>query len=190
MGHIQIGGMAHNPQMQGISININSVQFFKTNFTDLVESSLQECGYDPRLLILEIHEETLASNPEESISKIDHLRSLGVRFSLDRFGAGQASITLLRKFNIDEIKISLGIIARMISYPKDAELVQTLIKLAQQMEIDLVAVGVENEQQFHLLRDQGCRLFQGHYFGRPQPAERFAAILNKGMSKVAPLFPD
>lgn len=167
------------PQLQGISVNINSVQFHQAGFTGWVERSLRESDCDPHRLILEIREETLASNLEESKAKIDQLHRLGVRVSIDRYGAGRTSITLLRKIKLDEIKIALGIVAHMISNPNDAKLAQSLLMLAQQMEIDIVAGGVENERQFKLLREQGCRLFQGYYFGRPQPAEQFAATLTK-----------
>ncbi|MEJ2592170.1 MAG: EAL domain-containing protein, partial [Candidatus Thiodiazotropha sp.] len=171
--------LAEHPRLHGISININSVHFHQAGFTQRVERTLQETGSDPRKLTLEIHEETLASNIEEAVAKIDYLRKLGVRFSIDRFGTDLASIALLRRFTLDEIKIARGFVARMITDPKDAKLVRTLLTMAQQMEIDVIAVGVENERQFHFLRDHGCREFQGFYFGRPQPADQFAATLQR-----------
>ncbi|MCU7812323.1 MAG: EAL domain-containing protein, partial [Candidatus Thiodiazotropha sp. (ex Notomyrtea botanica)] len=104
---------------------------------------------------------------------------LGVRFSIDRFGIDYASVSFLRKFTLHELKIDRSIVGRMLSNPEDAKLVQTLISLAQQMEIHVVAVGVENESQLNFLRDKGCRLFQGYYFARPQPADQFINHLNK-----------
>ena len=85
----------------------------------------------------------------------------------------------MRRFTLDELKIARDFIGRMISDPKDARLVQTLLTMALQMEIDVIAVGIENERQFHYLHEHGCRLFQGYYFGRPQPADQFAATLKR-----------
>jgi diguanylate cyclase (GGDEF)-like protein len=171
--------MAQFPQLRGISVNINSAHFHQAGFTQRVEHTLRETGIDPHKLTLEIHEETLISNIEDAAGKIDYLRKLGVRFSIDRFGSDLASIALLQRFMLDEFKIDRQFVSRMISDSKDAKLVQTLLTMAQQMEIDVIAVGVENDRQFHFLRDHGCRLFQGYYFGRPQPADQFADTLKR-----------
>jgi diguanylate cyclase (GGDEF)-like protein/PAS domain S-box-containing protein len=171
--------MAQYPQLKGISVNINSAHFHQAGFTQRVERTLRETGSDPHQLTLEIHEDTLASNIEDALGKIDDLRKLGVRFSIDNFGSDLASIALLRRFTLDEFKIDRQFISYMISDPKDAKLVQTLLTMARQMEIDVIAVGVENDRQFRFLRDHGCRLLQGYYFGRPQPADQFADTLER-----------
>ncbi|MCU7851498.1 MAG: EAL domain-containing protein [Candidatus Thiodiazotropha sp. (ex Monitilora ramsayi)] len=168
-----------HPWLQGISVNIHSALFHQAGFTENLEKILHETGFNPQHLTLEIHEATLASNLEEAATKIDHLQQLGVRFSIDRFGIDYASVSFLRKFALHELKIDRSIVGRMLSDPEDAKLVQTLISLAQQMEIHVVAVGVENESQLNFLRDNGCRLFQGYYFARPQPADQFINHLNK-----------
>lgn len=171
--------LAQHPWLRGISVNINSAHFHQAGFTERVERTLRETGSDPRHLTLEINEETLTSNLEETGMKIGYLRRLGVRFSIDRFGTGASSIALLRKFPLDELKLARAVVGRINSDPRDARLAQSIVTLAQQMEIDVVAVGIENESQFHFLQAHGCRQFQGYYFGRPQPADQFAAALKR-----------
>jgi diguanylate cyclase (GGDEF)-like protein/PAS domain S-box-containing protein len=162
---------------RGVSVNVSSAHFHQAGFTEQVEQSLREIGIDPCHLTLELHEETLAANLEEAIAKISTLRRLGVRFCIDNFGTDAASIVHLRRFHLDEIKIPRHFVGCLPSDTEDARLVQIIFTLGTQMEIDVVAVGVETERQLQLLREMGCRTFQGYYFGKPQPAEQFAARL-------------
>ncbi|MEW7994986.1 MAG: EAL domain-containing protein [Candidatus Thiodiazotropha endolucinida] len=165
--------------LKRIAVNINAIHFHQVSFTDQVKTILRETSFSPNRLTLEIHENTLAENLDEAKQKILALKQLGVRFCIDSFGTGYASIAYLRQLPLDELKIDRSFIRDITSDHKDAKLVQTIITIAHQMEIEAVAVGVETEQQLQFLRDNGCRIFQGYYFDRPLQPEAFESSLKK-----------
>ncbi|MGD8911840.1 MAG: EAL domain-containing protein, partial [Candidatus Thiodiazotropha sp.] len=144
-----------------------------------VKGIIEESSFNPNKLTLEIHENTLAENLNEAKQKFIALKELGVRFCIDSFGIGYASIAYLRQLPIDEIKIDRSFIRDITSDPQDAKLVKTIITMAHQMEIEVIALGVETEAQLQFLRDNGCKIFQGYYFAHPQPSEEFAFNLKK-----------
>jgi diguanylate cyclase (GGDEF)-like protein/PAS domain S-box-containing protein len=162
-----------------IAVNINAAHFRQVGFADQVKGILEETSYDPNKLTLEIHENTLAENLEEAKQKFLALKALGVRFSIDSFGAGYASIAYLRQLPLDELKIDRSFVRDLASDPKDAKLVQTIITMAHQMEIEAVAMGVETAAQLQFLRDNGCKIFQGCYFEPPLSPEAFEISLKK-----------
>ncbi len=165
--------------LKRISVNINSVHFHQVGFADQVKRMLQESAFNPEQLTLEIPENFLAENLEEAKQKIISLKELGVRFCIDSFGTGYASIAYLRQLPLDELKIDRSFIRDITVDPKDAKLVQTLITMANQMEIEAIAMGVETEEQLKFLRDNGCRIFQGYYFSHPLSEADFASNLSK-----------
>jgi diguanylate cyclase (GGDEF)-like protein/PAS domain S-box-containing protein len=174
-----------NPKgLKRIAININAAHFHQVGFADQVKAILEETAFDPKQLTLEIHENTLSENIDEAKLKIIELKKLGVRFSIDSFGIGYASLAYLRQLPLDELKIHRSFVRDVTSDPKDAKLVSTIISMARQMEIEAIAVGVETEAQLKFLRDNGCQLFQGYYFERPMPPEVFESNLMKQLGPV------
>lgn len=171
--------MNESTNLQRIAINISSVHFHQVGFADQVKRILQETSVNPNRLTLEIHENTLAENLEEAKEKILALKRLGVRFCIDSFGVGYASIAYLRRLPMDELKIDRSFVRDIASDPKDAQLVQTIITMAHLMEIEVIAIGVETEAQLQFLRDKGCKMFQGYYFNHPLPADHFESLLKK-----------
>ncbi|MCU7948337.1 MAG: bifunctional diguanylate cyclase/phosphodiesterase, partial [Candidatus Thiodiazotropha sp. (ex Cardiolucina cf. quadrata)] len=171
--------MNESTNLQRIAINISSVHFHQVGFADQVKRILQETSVNPNRLTLEIHENTLAENLEEAKEKILALKRLGVRFCIDSFGVGYASIAYLRRLPMDELKIDRSFVRDIASDPKDAQLVQTIITMAHLMEIEVIAIGVETEAQLQFLRDKGCKMFQGYYFNHPLPADQFESLLKK-----------
>ncbi|MCU7859542.1 MAG: EAL domain-containing protein, partial [Candidatus Thiodiazotropha sp. (ex Lucinoma kastoroae)] len=171
--------MNESTNLQRIAINISSVHFHQVGFADQVQRILQETSVNPNRLTLEIHENTLAENLEEAKEKILALKRLGVRFCIDSFGVGYASIAYLRRLPMDELKIDRSFVRDIASDPKDAQLVQTIITMAHLMEIEVIAIGVETEGQLQFLRDKGCKMFQGYYFNHPLPAGQFESLLKK-----------
>ncbi len=167
----------HNPIR--LSINVSSVHFHQANFADQVQTILEESGVNPSHLTLEIHEGTLVENFEEAADKVLQLKKLGVCFSIDRFGIGYASLAYIRRLPVDQLKIDRTFIRDISIDPKDAQLVQTIINMAQNMEIEVVAIGVENASQLKFLRDKGCKIFQGYYFSHPLPVDEFETYLSK-----------
>ncbi|MEJ2619286.1 MAG: EAL domain-containing protein [Candidatus Thiodiazotropha sp.] len=118
-------------------------------------------------------------NFEEATEKVLQLKKLGVRFSIDCFGIGYASIAYIRRLPVDQLKIDRSFIRDISSDPKDAQLVQTIITMAQNMDIEVVAIGVETDAQLKFLRDKGCKLFQGYYFSHPLPVDQLETYLSK-----------
>jgi diguanylate cyclase (GGDEF)-like protein/PAS domain S-box-containing protein len=171
--------MQNSKGLRRIAVNINAAHFHQVSFADQVKAILTEVSFDPKQLTLEIHENTLSENIDEAKKKIEALKALGVRFSIDSFGIGYASLAYLRQLPLDELKIHRSFIRDITSDPKDAKLVSTMITMARKMEIEAIAVGVETEAQLQFLRDNGCRLFQGYYFERPMPPEEFESSLLK-----------
>ncbi|MCG7989703.1 MAG: EAL domain-containing protein, partial [Candidatus Thiodiazotropha lotti] len=162
-----------------LAINISAVHFHQASFADQIEELVTNTGVDPRHLTLEIHEGTLVENFEEATEKVLKLKKLGVRFSIDCFGIGYASIAYIRRLPVDQLKIDRSFIRDISSDPKDAQLVQTIITMAQNMDIEVVAIGVETDAQLKFLRDKGCKIFQGYYFSHPLPVDQFEIYLSK-----------
>ncbi|MCG8074233.1 MAG: EAL domain-containing protein [Candidatus Thiodiazotropha taylori] len=162
-----------------LAVNISAVHFHQASFADQIEELVTHTGVDPRHLTLEIHEGTLVENFEEATEKVLKLKKLGVRFSIDCFGIGYASIAYIRRLPVDQLKIDRSFIRDISSDPKDAQLVQTIITMAQNMDIEVVAIGVETDAQLKFLRDKGCRIFQGYYFSHPLPVDQFESYLSK-----------
>jgi diguanylate cyclase (GGDEF)-like protein/PAS domain S-box-containing protein len=162
-----------------ISLNISAVHFHQVGFANQIQQILEESGVNPKHLTLEIHEGTLVENFEEATEKVLQLKKLGVRFSIDCFGIGYASIAYIRRLPVDQLKIDRSFIRDIISDPKDANLVETIITMAKMMEIEVVAIGVDSDAQMNFLRDKGCKIFQGYYFSRPLPVDQFLTYLSK-----------
>ncbi|MEW8383612.1 MAG: GGDEF domain-containing phosphodiesterase, partial [Candidatus Thiodiazotropha taylori] len=162
-----------------LAVNISAVHFHQASFADQIRGLVTNSGVDPKHLTLEIHEGTLVENFEEATEKVLKLKKLGVRFSIDCFGIGYASIAYIRRLPVDQLKIDRSFIRDISSDPKDAQLVQTIITMAQNMDIEVVAIGVETDAQLKFLRDKGCRIFQGYYFSHPLPVDQFESYLSK-----------
>ncbi|MEN8167013.1 MAG: EAL domain-containing protein [Pseudomonadota bacterium] len=162
---------------KSLAVNVSPVQFHQADFTQRIEKILAETGADPHYLTLEITEGTLVENLEAAKRKIEQLRQLGVRFSIDDFGTGYASIAYLRRLPLDELKIDRSFVRDILTDPKDANLVETIITMAEHMGLNMVAEGVENQAQFEFLLNKGCRTFQGYHFNQPTSADAFEAYL-------------
>jgi diguanylate cyclase (GGDEF)-like protein/PAS domain S-box-containing protein len=162
-----------------LAINVSPRQFRASDFVLQIERVLGETGADPNQLTLELTENIFIENLEDTVQKMEALRRLGVRFSIDDFGIGYSSLAYLKRLPVDEIKIDRSFISDIITDPSDANLVETIINMAEHLGLGVVAEGVETEEQLEFLREKGCRLFQGYHFSRPRPAEDFEALIRK-----------
>jgi len=160
-----------------LAINVSPRQFHEANFATRVERILAETGANPEHLTLEITEGILVQNLEETIQKIETLKKLGIRFSVDDFGTGYSSLAYLKRLPLDEIKIDRSFVRDITIDPSDANLVETIITMAQHLGLEVIAEGVETEEQLHFLLERGCRYFQGYYFSRPQTVDDFTKHL-------------
>jgi EAL domain-containing protein (putative c-di-GMP-specific phosphodiesterase class I) len=161
-----------------LAVNVSARQFSQTNFVQQVKFSLQKYDVNPRLLKLELTEGMLLNDIDQTIGKMDELCKIGVRFSLDDFGTGYSSLQYLKKLPLDQIKIDQSFVRDIVDDPLDKSIVRTIIAMANTMELNVIAEGVETEEQKDILLDEGCLTFQGYFFGRPVPIDTFEAKLH------------
>ena len=143
--------------------------------------ALADSGANPARLELELTESQLAEDVEAMIERMQVLRERGVRFALDDFGTGYSSLSYLKRLPLARLKIDQSFVRDLLSDANDVAIVRTIVALGQSLELEVIAEGVERQEQLDLLRQLGCRKFQGYLFGRPGPAEALGSSpLNRG----------
>lgn len=140
-----------------------------------IAGTLAEFRLPPRLLQLEITEDTLMVDPVGAVDIIERVRALGVRFALDDFGTGYSSLAYLKRLAVDELKIDRSFVMHMLEDEGDAIIVRSTIDLARNFGLRTVAEGVEDEATWQRLTEFGCDVAQGYILSRPVPADEFAA---------------
>ncbi len=166
-------GLAHLT----LATNVSVRQFRHPGFVKLVHAALERSGADPRKLKLELTEHLLANDMKDTLEKMTELRACGVRFSLDDFGTGHASLSYLKRLPFDELKIDQSFVRDALTDPNDATIARTIVALGQSLGLAVVAEGVETEGQRAFLASNGCDVYQGHLFGQPLPPDRFEKLL-------------
>jgi len=153
--------------MRRVAVNLSPRQFQQSDLRDVVARALDESGLDPRLLELEITETTAMFHTERSIATLIELRDLGVSIALDDFGTGHSSLSYLRRFPIDRVKIDREFIAEIDKSRSNRAIVSAIVAMAHGLDLAVTAEGVETEAQVEFLREQRCEEVQGYLFGRP-----------------------
>lgn len=162
-----------------LAINVSAKQFAQSDFVDQVKISLEKFQVNPSLLKLEITESLLLHDIEQAINTMNDLCKMGVRFSLDDFGTGYSSLQYLKKLPLNQIKIDQSFVRDIADGVVAKSIVSTIIAMAKTMGLDVIAEGVENEEQKRTLIEEGCTNFQGYFFGKPVPIDIFnAAFFN------------
>jgi EAL domain-containing protein (putative c-di-GMP-specific phosphodiesterase class I) len=162
-----------------LSVNISSRQFNDPDFISLVHDIISTTGINPEYLELELTESMLIRNASATINALNTLSSLGVRFAIDDFGTGYSSLSYLRRFPIDTIKIDRSFIHDVTDNPDDAAIASAIIVMGQNLSLNVIAEGVENQQQLEFLSSRNCHYLQGNLFSRPLPAEEFSTLLRQ-----------
>ncbi|MDD2702040.1 MAG: EAL domain-containing protein [Sideroxydans sp.] len=160
-----------------LSINVSARQFRQPDFVSSVQRALQSNGVKAAHLKLELTESTVLVNVQDTIAKMSELKLLGVSFSMDDFGTGYSSLQYLKQLPLDQLKIDQSFVRDIVNDPNDAAIVQTIIAMTEVLGLEVIAEGVETEEQREFLDLRGCHHFQGYLFGRPQPREEFEAAL-------------
>ncbi len=175
----QLAAWAGQPQTDSLSIavNVSVRQFRHPDFVDMVMAAIQRTRIRPHRLKLELTESLLADRMEITIEKMGMLKTLGVTLSLDDFGVGYSSLSVLKRLPLDQLKIDKGFVADVLTDPNDAAISRAIIALAQSLSLQVVAEGVETQEQRDFLAYQGCDQFQGHLFAKPLPIEALDALL-------------
>jgi diguanylate cyclase (GGDEF)-like protein len=167
------------PQDTKIAINFSAVQFRKASILPAIIKSLADVGVSPSRLEIEITESTILSENDFALSMLNNLLDLGTKFALDDFGTGYASLSCLRKFPFDRIKIDCSFVREMLTDPHCASIVRSVIGLAHDLGIGVTAEGVETEEQLSYLRATTCGQVQGFLISEPKPAAEIAALFGK-----------
>lgn len=162
------------------SVNLSSEQLQDPNFIQTVDRVLSQSGLDGRYLKLELTESMLMSHEEKHIKTLQQLRDRNITISLDDFGTGYSSLSYLYRFPLDTLKIDQSFVSRMISEPKDAEIVNTIISLARTLNMDVIAEGIETEEEVLHLKKLGCERGQGYWFSPPMSQEKLEEHLQAG----------
>ncbi|MDO3379857.1 EAL domain-containing protein [Geoalkalibacter halelectricus] len=175
-----------------IAVNISARQFRKGDLPQLVREVIQESGIDPRLLMLELTESILMTNPLGAVSVMETLKTFGVGLSLDDFGTGYSSLAYLSRYPFDQLKIDRSFVNDIVTDSNSATIATSIIALAQRMGLRTVAEGVETEAQLGYLRKNGCDEMQGYLVSRPLAAGDFARFLreNNGVTNICALDKD
>ena len=175
----QISAWQNNPRTRALtlSINVSAKQFRQVNFAKQVQDAVRGYAIDPGLLKLELTESLLLQDIEDTIETMRALKNVGVLFSLDDFGTGYSSLQYLKKLPLDQIKIDQSFVRDIVNDPSDAAIVRTIIAMAQSLDLDYIAEGVETEDQKRVLLHSGCTHYQGYLFSKPVPIGEFEKLL-------------
>ncbi|MBV9848852.1 MAG: EAL domain-containing protein, partial [Armatimonadetes bacterium] len=160
-----------------ISVNFSSKQFLQVDLAREVERILSETGLDPHSLKLEITESAIMDDPKAAAVLLAHLRDLGVQVCIDDFGTGYCSLNYLHQFPIDTLKIDRSFVRQMEEAEENRQIVQSIVVLAHNLALDVIAEGVETEAQRHRLASLNCEYGQGFLFSKPVDSAAAAAFL-------------
>lgn len=150
-----------------ISVNLSGKQFAQSDLIEQVKNTITETRLNPRGLKLEITESVVMENIEMATQMLQQLRDLGVQLSIDDFGTGYSSLSYLHRFPIDTLKVDKSFVMEMVDNNENIEIVRTIIMLAQNLGMDVIAEGIETKEQLALLRKLKCEKGQGYYFSKP-----------------------
>ncbi|MBW3672435.1 MAG: bifunctional diguanylate cyclase/phosphodiesterase, partial [Acidobacteria bacterium] len=168
-----------SPNFQ-LAVNVSARQFHQQNFLDMVTEVIANQNVDPSLVELEITESLAIQKSGWTIELLNRLRRIGVRIAVDDFGTGQSSLTYLKNYPIDTVKIDKEFIRGMLENPHDHSIVTAILLLSESLGLRTVAEGIETEQQLEYLCEHGCGHGQGYHFARAMPATDIDALLAKG----------
>lgn len=160
-----------------LCVNISPRQFRQPGFVERVESSLRSSQLGNSMLTLEITEGIVIHNVDDTVSKMQQLKKLGLSFAMDDFGTGYSSLTYLKRLPVDVLKIDQSFVRDATDDPNDAEIIRAIVAMAISLGLEVIAEGVEHEEQLALIVQQGCHLYQGYLFSKPLPLPAFRALL-------------
>jgi diguanylate cyclase (GGDEF)-like protein/PAS domain S-box-containing protein len=162
-----------------IAVNVSPRQLHDQSMAGRVREIVTDCSADPAMLELELTESSLMRNPEEVVRMLSDIRSLGVRIAIDDFGTGYSSLSYLKRFPLDCLKIDQSFVRDITTDADDGAIVRTIISIARQMDLKVVAEGVETAEQLAFLKALDCDEAQGYLFARPMPAGEITRMLQQ-----------
>lgn len=157
-----------------VSVNLSAVQFKQRRLVQTIPDILESNRFDPAFLEIELTESMLIEDTKASAAMLAQLKELGLALSIDDFGTGYSSLSYLKRFPLDALKIDRSFVRDITSDKNDAAIVSATITLAHNLNLRVVAEGVEHQVQVDILRGHGCDEAQGYWFSRPLPADAFS----------------
>lgn len=162
-----------------ISVNLSGKQLAQPNVVQKIEQILQQTGFDARNLKLEITESVLVENAADAAAILGQLKALGIGLSIDDFGTGYSSLSYLHRLPIDTLKIDRSFVNDVDCDPEKIEIIRTVVGLAWNLSMDIVAEGVETKKQMYQLQALRCEYGQGYLFSKPVDSQKAEALLSE-----------
>jgi EAL domain-containing protein (putative c-di-GMP-specific phosphodiesterase class I) len=160
-----------------MAVNVSAHQFAEQDFVPHLEAILKQHAVNPARLKLELTEGVVLNDIAEVVEKMEALNELGVRLSLDDFGTGYSSLAYLKQLPVSQLKIDQSFVRDITTDPSDAGMVRSIIDMAKNFGHDVIAEGVETEEQLNFLKLHGCMTYQGYYFSKPIPLEELQRLV-------------
>ena len=179
----QLERWSHHPKRRELklAVNVSARQFRSNDFTDQVREILIRTGADPSKLKLELTESLLQDKVAETVRKMKSLAAIGIEFSMDDFGTGYSSLSYMTQLPLHQVKIDKFFVQSIGLSPKVELIIQTIIGMAQSLDLGVVAEGVETREQLEFLQKNGCKFFQGYLFGKPMEFDKLERELDTNM---------
>jgi EAL domain-containing protein (putative c-di-GMP-specific phosphodiesterase class I) len=162
-----------------VAVNLSNRQFEQKNLLKTISDILQETQLAPEHLELEITESSIMKDPDSSVTLLQELKKTGISIAIDDFGTGHSSLHCLKQLPLDTLKVDRSFVMNIIKNENDTAIAKAIIAMAKNLNLKVVAEGVEDEEQFALLRALGCDEIQGYLFSPPLPAHEFRKFLEK-----------
>ncbi len=167
-----------------VAVNLSPIQFADQNLIEKIAETLRRKSVSPHLIELEITENTLMDTSSDAIERLTKLDAMGIKLAIDDFGTGYSSLSYLKKFPVHKLKIDRAFIMDVTTDKDDATIARTIIHLGQAMNLEIIAEGVETEDQLDFLRKEGCEQVQGFLFAKPMPSDALIEWLPKYLNSM------
>ena len=168
-----------------IAVNISPRQFQSDDLVDTVRAALEESGLDPWWLELEITEGMVMDHADIVVGKLRQLRELGVELAIDDFGTGFSSLSYLKRFPVQRLKVDQSFVRDLINDPDDAAIAEAIIRMGHGLNLGVIAEGVETQEHVAWLLEQGCEQAQGYHFSLPLPADELSKWMRQRTAALA-----
>ncbi|MFD2097463.1 EAL domain-containing protein [Corallincola platygyrae] len=167
-----------------VAVNVSALNFKQDDLVEQIQKALSMTGLPPSQLELEMTESVVMRDVEENTVRLNKLKAMGASISVDDFGTGYSSLSYLKRLPIDQVKIDRSFVRDIEESAEDRAIVNAIIAMATSLKLDVLAEGVETDEQTRLLKQAGCQRLQGFLYARPMPAEEAAALLKAGFNKL------
>lgn len=167
-----------------VAVNLSPVQFELQDLTKMVFKILEETKLEPQYLELEITESIAMQNIQHTIKTINELKEMGIKFAIDDFGTGYSSLSQLNSFSVNKLKIDKSFVGQIHGKKEDSIMASTIMALGKGLKLEIIAEGVETQEQANFFKESTCEEMQGYFFGKPMASEEFSKFYTKKLKKI------